>query len=280
VTECLSEATLQTLFDGELDRERTGTIMAHLASCQNCARAAATTENENRLLIEALGLEFANAAPYERAYQQLQRAISRDEIPSVARADFSNRHRWWNIPAAIFLSPRRALVSASLALVILTTILVAAYLRKAPTSIAQIESKAPVSIAGPTPISEVANSGSKPKQGTELAGSAQPRQLIARKSACRTRRTVSQPLPGEDEFERRFAVLAATIESDAAMRPGLRVEYEHNLALLNEVIELTRTAARNNPRDSQAAQFMFAAYQGKVDFLKQVADAGHFKGQD
>jgi len=52
------------------------------------------------------------------------------------------------------------------------------------------------------------------------------------------------------------------------------------VALLDKVIELTRTAARNNPSDSQAAQFMFAAYQGKIDFLKQVADASRFKTQD
>lgn len=278
MTECLSEVTLQALFDGELDRKTTGRIVAHLGACENCSRAAATAENENRLLTEALQLEFANAAPYERAYQRIERAISRGEITSAARAGISSRHRWWNAPAAIlFSSNRSALAAAVLALVVLSTILIAAYLRpNAPTRIARLESKAPVSIASPAPTSEPDNLGSAPGHNDPE----QPRAFAPRKSASRTRRTVSKPLPGEDDFERQIAALAATIESDPPMQTGLRVEYEHNLELLNEVIELTRNAARNNPRDPQGAQFMFASFQDKINLLKQVADARRLGARD
>jgi hypothetical protein len=64
------------------------------------------------------------------------------------------------------------------------------------------------------------------------------------------------------------------------MRPSLQVEYEHNVALLDQAIEMTRDAARKNPKDPQAAQFMLAAYQSKVDLLHQVADARRFNSQD
>jgi protein involved in temperature-dependent protein secretion len=63
------------------------------------------------------------------------------------------------------------------------------------------------------------------------------------------------------------------------MRPSLQVEYEHNVAVLDSAIEMTRDAVRKNPNDTQASRFMFAAYQSKVDLLNQVADARRFNSQ-
>jgi hypothetical protein len=57
------------------------------------------------------------------------------------------------------------------------------------------------------------------------------------------------------------------------MRPGLQAEYERNLALVDRAIAETRSAAKSNPNDPDAAEFMFAAYQSKLDLLNQVADA-------
>jgi hypothetical protein len=57
------------------------------------------------------------------------------------------------------------------------------------------------------------------------------------------------------------------------MRPSLQVEYERNLAVVDRAIVATRTAAKSNPNDSDAADFMFAAYQSKVDLLNTIADA-------
>ncbi len=57
------------------------------------------------------------------------------------------------------------------------------------------------------------------------------------------------------------------------MRPSLRVEYERNLAVVDRAIAATRTAAKSNPTDPDAADFMFAAYQSKVDLLNTIADA-------
>ena len=57
------------------------------------------------------------------------------------------------------------------------------------------------------------------------------------------------------------------------MRPGLQAEYERNLALVDRAIAATRSAAKSNPNDPDAAEFMFAAYQSKLDLFNQVADA-------
>ena len=57
------------------------------------------------------------------------------------------------------------------------------------------------------------------------------------------------------------------------MRPSLRAEYERNLAVVDRALAATRNAAKKNPNDPDAAEFMFNAYQSKVDLLNTVADA-------
>ena len=63
------------------------------------------------------------------------------------------------------------------------------------------------------------------------------------------------------------------------MRPALQVEYEHNLAVVNQAIASTRDAVQKNPKDPDTAKFMFSAYQSKVELLTQIADARLFNTQ-
>jgi len=43
--------------------------------------------------------------------------------------------------------------------------------------------------------------------------------------------------------------------------------------MVDQAIAATRSAAKVNPSDPDAAEFMFAAYQSKIDLLSQVADS-------
>ena len=81
-------------------------------------------------------------------------------------------------------------------------------------------------------------------------------------------------LPGERSYLQAIARLDSTIKSNKkSMRPALQVEYERNLAVVDRAIAATRSAAKSNPNDPDAADFMFAAYQSKVDLLNTIADA-------
>ena len=81
-------------------------------------------------------------------------------------------------------------------------------------------------------------------------------------------------LPGERSYLQAIARLDNTIKSNSRdMRPSLRAEYERNLAVVDRAIAATRSAAKSNPNDPDAADFMFAAYQSKVDLLNTIADA-------
>jgi hypothetical protein len=81
-------------------------------------------------------------------------------------------------------------------------------------------------------------------------------------------------LPGERAYLQTIARLDSTIKANQrAMRPSLQVEYERNLAVVDRAIAATRSAAKKNPTDPDTTDFMFAAYQSKVDLLNTIADA-------
>jgi len=94
----------------------------------------------------------------------------------------------------------------------------------------------------------------------------------------RTPRRVKRPAPKTNEpsfvrqerdYQTTIARLNETFQSKPPLRPSLRVEYEYNLALIDNAITATRDVARKNPKDPHAAQFMLAAYQTKVNLMNQ-----------
>ncbi|HEX8457820.1 MAG TPA: zf-HC2 domain-containing protein [Pyrinomonadaceae bacterium] len=81
-------------------------------------------------------------------------------------------------------------------------------------------------------------------------------------------------LADEKTYLRSIASLTSAIEAQGAgaMTPTLRAEYERNLAVVNQAIVSSRVAARRNPQDTDAKEFLRAAYQNKVELLSAIAD--------
>jgi hypothetical protein len=77
----------------------------------------------------------------------------------------------------------------------------------------------------------------------------------------------------ERQYESAIAKLHEALKTQPPMRPALQVEYEYNMAVIDNAIATTRDAASKNPKDPLANQFMLAAFQSKVDFMNQIADA-------
>jgi hypothetical protein len=279
--ECIDDGTLQAWFDGELGSEPAAVVASHLASCPTCAQAARVVENESLLLSEALESEFVESIPTERLRDQVEAAIAEQQIANPVRSGASAKHTSWKSFRDLFFpSPQRAFGYASVAaIIILSAILGVIYLQRGKVSpVVKIEAPKPVTTPEPSP--EVVSSDPGTDQPAKSGRSVEtPKKLAPRKSSGLSTTTASV-LPRERNYLRTIAVLNATLKADRPMRPSLQVEYEHNLALLNQAIEMTRDAARKNPKDPQAAQFMFAAYQGKVDLLNQVADARRFNSHD
>ena len=282
MTRCLDEAKLQSYFDGELSLSMMESVTSHLASCETCAAAARELEEESALLTSALTAEFEASVPTERLRQRIDAAVLGDRVafaPTVQRrsglvALFSG---------LLSFGTQRTLGFASLAVVLAFAAIIGAVIMR---------NKPAEPVTAPTQVATTVPSKPNPPQATTTPVEVQntaPTPIVASVPATRSGGTVRpnrtstpsapklQPVklfPGERSYLQTIARLDSTIKSNKkAMRPSLQVEYERNLAVVDRAIAATRSAAKSNPNDPDAADFMFAAYQSKVDLLNTIADA-------
>jgi hypothetical protein len=276
--QCLDEAMLQSYFDGELSSPLMESATSHLATCGACSAAARELEEENVLLSEAFGLEFEESVPTERLRRRIDAAVAGLQIvrPVVHQHGVSSFLS--SLVSLFSFSPQRVLGYAALMVVLAFGVIfgLVKLRTSVPVKTTQLEAhNGPVITPSSTP-----SAVSKTPQNIE-----QVVEVVPLKSRPKVqRRAVSSPatakvapvklFPGERAYLQTIAKLDSTIkEGNTNMRPALQVEYERNLAVVDRAIAATRNAAKKNPSDPDAADFMFAAYQSKVDLLNTIADA-------
>ena len=279
MTRCLDEVKLQCYFDGELPIEQMESVTSHLASCATCAAAARELEEESALVMNALATEFEASVPTETLRKRIDEAVLGDRL-AIARSSAKT-----GFFSGLFnFGTQRALGYASLAVILaFAAIFAVVKMNNTPESqVAEVTTPAPAPNAvdnnTPAPIASNARQDTPPQIKVETP---------VRRASNPTFRTVKYTpaavpeanhpvklLPGERSYLQTIARLDSTIKSDKkSMRPALQVEYERNLAVVDRAIAATRSAAKSNPNDPDAADFMFAAYQSKVDLLNTIADA-------
>lgn len=275
MTRCLDEGKLQSYFDGELSSKMMESVTSHLASCVTCAAAARELEQESALLMSALAAEFETSVPTERLRQRIDSAVLGERI---AIAQSTEKTGFFS--GLLNFGTQRTLGYASLAVVMAFAAIVGVVklrstpelpvvaitpqpgdqeIAKAPPATPNdIESIPPVEITAPTKAHNIA-----PIRPIKVAT-----------TTPAPKRAPVKLFPGERSYLQAIARLDSTIKTNKrAMRPSLQVEYERNLAVVDRAIAATRTVAKSNPNDPDVADFMFAAYQSKVDLLNTIADA-------
>ena len=282
MTRCLDEAKLQSYFDGELSLEMMESVTSHLASCVTCAAAARELEEESALLMTALAAEFEASVPTERLRQRIDEAVLGDRL-ATAQSSGKTSGLAAFFSGLLNFGTQRSLGYASLAVLLAFGAIVAVVKMKSTPEQQQIASTTPQ----PPEKKEIAqapragNDGVRPApievkapvSSTASKVSYRPVKSTAN-SAPKSAPTPVKLFPGERSYLQTIARLDSTIKSNKqGMRPALQVEYERNLAVVDRAIAATRSAAKSNPNDPDAADFMFAAYQSKVDLLNTIADA-------
>jgi hypothetical protein len=289
--QCLDEGMLQSYFDGELPASLMESATSHLASCASCAAAARELEEENALLGEAFALEFSESVPTERLRRRVDAAVVGLQIvrpvahqPSAVSGFFSSLSNLFSF------APQRALGYAALMFVlafgvILGLVKLRSSAPAAPPIIATKATENSNSAVATVQPKESVNSeasGAAPATPTHRNPST-PRRVSNKATVAQSIAPKPAPvklLPGERAYLQTIAKLDSTIKQDENnMRPALQAEYQRNLAVVDRAIAASRTAAKKNPNDPDAADFMFAAYQSKVDFLNTIADARVYNGR-
>jgi hypothetical protein len=286
MTRCLDEATLQTYFDGELSGKMLETVTSHLASCSTCAATARELEEELNLLLTALAPEFEANVPTERLRQRIDAAVLDHRIGAASPHEKAGLGAF--ISSLLSFGTQRTFGYASLVMVLAFAAIfgLVKYRTTTPTQppsqeqplVAQVPQpvekiKNQVAVAPPT-IKQVPVSVSQPRKNTALAYRPIKASYNLEAAAPAPAPEPVKLLPGERTYLQTIARLDSTIKANKKqMRPSLQVEYERNLAVVDRAIAATRSAAKKNPTDPDTTDFMFAAYQSKVDLLNTIADA-------
>ena len=282
---CLDEAKLQAYFDGELSLEQLESVTSHLASCANCAALARELEEESALVMNALAAELEASVPTERLRQRIDEAMLGNRL---AAAQSSTKPGF--LSGLLNFGTQRTLGYASLAvLVAFAAIMVAVKMKTTTPAPAPSDRQIAVNVTPSTPSNADVNKSAPevtnaPVISQPIKVNTPERQPAANPGFRRVNYTAPvaaapkpapvKLIPGERSYLQTIARLDSTIQSNKkSMRPSLQVEYERNLAVVDRAIAATRSAAKSNPSDPDAADFMFAAYQSKVDLLNTIADA-------
>jgi len=286
--ECLQEEVLQSYLDGELHERRMEQVTSHLASCVICGNLARQLEQENSLVTAALAAEFEAAVPSERLRQRLDAAITANRLETATgNATAANARNWLSSLSDLFtFRPQRALAYASLLIVVGFGVIMAMMRwQTAPTPLTNS------TIATVTPATNqaavTAPSSSGAIQPTETAETSRTIATVRKNRRPPSNGVSATPahrqdvaanhvklLPGERSYLQTIAQLDSSIKSEKSrMKPDVQAEYQRNLAFVDRTLAVARTAAKSNPNDPDATEFMFSAYQSKVDLLNTVAEA-------
>ncbi len=279
--ECFDEGVLQSFNDKELPREEAQRVSLHLTQCEACATVVTDLLSANELMSNALALEFEGAVPTARLRHRIDAAIGGIDLRHTSvQPSFGDRVRSWFAPLG-FGQP--VLAYGGLFAILLVVAII---------GISFFRNPAVVTPSGPGRMAEITPAEPEIKPGSSVPAEAAPAiagaesrpvKKAPRKHPVNSRnQSVARVklLPGEKSYLQTIAALDSTIKSnDRPMRPALRAEYERNLALVDRALAAARTAAKNNPDDPDAAEFVFSAYQSKVDLLNTVADARTYNRQ-
>lgn len=302
---CLTEEGLQQFVDGELSPEQTEMTATHVAACRPCALLLSEVEQENALLAEAFAPEMSLSVPTIRLRERLDAAVAALEPRPRQIMDDSTGSRlralFGSLLGSFSFTPQRAFGFASLAVVVsFAAIFAVIQLRhsKDATPTVAVNTGAPRAVQSPAKI-EVekgaengsftpSDGGPAPVNNVQLPKNVKAtykapnaRQKPVNESASKPTdgqgqkvTTTPQLLPGEKSYLEAIASLTTAIETNnnEVFKPTVRADYERNLAVVDQAIATTRQQAKRNPGDRDAAEFMYTAYQNKIELLSAVAD--------
>ena len=294
---CFESGTIQAFLDGELNDETLERAARHFSVCDDCAALLAEAETESALAFSALDNELNLLVPTERIRANLYGAIAAEK-KSFRQKIFGGGFGFLNPSIAAF-------ASLLLAAGIFSTLLV---LRQSPNrniETAEVKTQNSEARAEIVPVKIESTKTVKENSAVKIADvkkteipranfkpNTENRAAILNADYKVSRVSVKNPaaaakaesnnappaknenLSGEESYLRTIATLSETVDSrkDETLKPGARVAFEKNLAVVNDSISKMRRQVRSNPKNEAARELLRSSYQNKIDLLNSVAD--------
>jgi len=271
---CIDIGTIQAFLDGETTQDDSLRIGHHVANCDNCARLLAVAEDENSFVFSALDREMNALVPTQRLWSRINESIETEK---------AGRPFWQNVYSFFAMSVRDRSMMAMAGLLIVFGLLAVlwtvqpalvdrTYVAPTPEVRNAGTTSAPSSSEGtgvseftpdPSRIQPIRVSNHSPKKLEEIVrGENQPRPVPTVYYA-----------PGEESYIKTIADLKETVDyrKDEVFSGSSRVDFERDLAVVNDSIKRMQKIVRKNPNNQAARQVLYASYQDKIDLLNTVA---------
>jgi hypothetical protein len=291
---CYDEATIQAFLDGEVAPVLAENIACHITTCDNCLMLVEAVEQENSFVFETLNNEFNVAVPTDKIWQNINTEIKEIKLS------------WWKKLFRFNMLQDPALMFAGVFLIIATVFGV--YLNfkveeiKTSDVASNIQPKQPeVKQVEPNPIPtetskkvepslpriETVSNQNKPKRAIEQpkfviekavdrseveVRSPKFKVEIPKNKDKKTKSDTPQFIEGEETYIKTISTLSKNVEGDKmiSVKPSARINYEKNLAIVNDAIKKMRKQVRKNPKDETAKEILFASYQNKIDLINSL----------
>lgn len=292
---CFELGMIQAFVDGELNSARTEEIVRHMSVCMDCSALVAEVESENEFVFESLGSELDYMVPTERLREKVFAAISEDE--HVETAVVSGSAGSWFGGLQALLTGR--LATAMGALVICFAVFGTLFVYSGSEfdgAIASVEVD-DNAIGGVSSVeipNDVYSEAVVEKDVVEVpvtrvseTNRVEPPRVRKAKAIRAVAKTPTSPravnaiagppaspIEAEPGYLKTIATLSNTVDrnKDYVLSPSERIDFERNLAVVNNAISKMRTAVKNDPKNSGAKEVLNASYKSKIDLLSSVAN--------
>lgn len=241
---------------GDLDRAASARVRTHLESCPECSMALDELERENRLYAEFFDQTAVEPAP--ASWTAIRDRIRQESVkPSV----FSALMAWLTRPVVL---QQAAFAVVLVVISVATTLYFVRRTDERPPIVADLavdKKPQPEKVAvepTPTATPEIVPA---PRRNEKRARPVSEKDLLA----AQVERAEKEYLSAIRLLDRAIARRRDEIDPDV-MR-----HYEASLALIDQSIESSRTAFRENRNDLNASNFLIAAYSRKVELMQDIA---------
>ncbi len=284
---CVDIGTIQSFLDGELATSASEAVAHHIGLCDKCANLLATAEDENSVAFAALENEFNVPVPTHRLWTKINQEIE------------SKRPTLWQTILAGFNFKNPLILSFASLLLVFGTFAIFYNSEKTVTVDSVVKNE--IKPVESSPIYQNIPDNNVPDSSNSAENTAVKRsipeikkfpvikaKLVSPKLEKREKLTVNenikpsvlsttatpQLVTGEDTYIKTIATLSQNADSkkDMAFRPSARIDYERNLAMVDNAISTMQKKARKNPKDIGAKQILFSSYQNKIDLLSSVSE--------
>lgn len=279
---------IDDLIEGELDDRQAREVNAHIAMCEPCSQLHTNFRDEQELYGKYLLDVEPTPALWANLRLEMEKEKVRDSQPQL------RLQRWLTIAlGGLRVTPR--LATALVLITIGLTIGIMVWRTTVDTSMPQAQNSGVVGVQ-PSPqinregmhresdktdrrSSTINNDQTIRSSSTGSGNRRRGIQVSAAESASRRMNERSPATPTVDQVARRveqeylsaIKILSRDIKRRrGVISPALLSQLETALAEVDRNIAATRRLAREQPRDPVAVQYLAAAYENKVELLREV----------